>query len=236
MSTDFTESHFGELHLYDGLEDSPDTGENFLIPGPCGVLEALTHTPPDYQDGAPIAVICHPHPLHGGSMSNKVVHIIADTFNEMGVATLRFNFRGVGHSQGGFDSGRGEQQDLAAAVAWLRQRHPVGAPLWLAGFSFGSYVAFRAHQVLESQRLLLVAPPVGRFDFSEPRQVEIPWLVIQGGKDDVVSPQQVSSWVHRQALLPAFEWFADADHFFHGRLNQIRNAIKSSWSDALTEK
>jgi alpha/beta superfamily hydrolase len=233
MSTDFTETHFGELHLYDGLQESPDTGENFLIPGPTGVLEALTHIPPAYTEGSPIAVICHPHPLHGGSMSNKVVHIIAESFHDMGVATLRFNFRGVGHSQGSFDSGNGEQQDLAAAAAWLRQRHQTGAPLWLAGFSFGSYVAFRAHEVLQSQRLLLVAPPVGRFDFSEPKQVRIPWLVIQGGKDDVVSPQQVSAWVHRHPMSPQYEWFADADHFFHGRLNRIRNAIKTAWSDAL---
>lgn len=228
MSTDFTETHQGELHLYDGLEEVPVSGENFLISGPVGVLEALLVQPENYVTGNPVAVICHPHPLHGGTMANKVVHIIADALNKLGVTTLRFNFRGVGHSAGRYDHGDGEVDDLVAAVSWLKERYSE-APLWLAGFSFGSFVAFSAHKKVGAERLLLVAPPVGRFPFESKDAVEIPWMVIQGGKDDVVSPEAVSVWVHRCKNKPHYEWFADADHFFHGRINRIRETVMKQW-------
>jgi len=234
MSTDFTETHQGELHLYDGLEEVPCSGENFLIPGPTGVLEALLVQPDSFSEGDPIAVVCHPHPLHGGTMANKVVHIIADTFNRLGMATIRFNFRGVGHSAGRYNNGEGEVDDLIAVVNWFRERYP-GSKLWLAGFSFGSFVAFEAHKKIEAERLLLVAPPVGRFPFNSEQCVEIPWMVIQGGKDDVVSPQDVSVWVHRCRNRPHYEWFADADHFFHGRLSRIRQAIIDQWGSHIRD-
>ena len=228
MSTDFTETHQGELHLYDGLEEVPCSGENFLIPGPTGVLEALLAQPDSFEKGNPIAVVCHPHPLHGGTMANKVVHIVSDAFNKLGVASLRFNFRGVGHSEGRYDNGVGEIDDLCAAVSWFKERYPE-SPLWLAGFSFGSFIAFSAHEKVGAERLLLVAPPVGRFPFDPEQCVNIPWMVIQGGKDDVVSPQEVSVWVHRCRNKPSYEWFADADHFFHGRLIRIRELIIDQW-------
>lgn len=232
MATDFTESQHPELHLYDGLEEIPDSGENFLIPGPQGGLEALLAQPDDFQQGNPIAVICHPHPLYGGTMANKVVHIIADAFNRLGVATVRFNFRGVGHSAGRYDNGNGEIDDLAAVVNWFKERYS-GSPLWLAGFSFGSFVAFSGHQQVDAERLLLVAPPVGRFPFDPGQCVNIPWMVIQGGKDDVVSPQDVSVWVQRCQNAPRYEWLADADHFFHGQLIRIRETIMEQWGDAV---
>lgn len=232
MNRDITETQLAELHLYDGLEEDPCTGENFLIPGPSGVIEALMEVPTDYQTGDPIAVICHPHSLYGGSMANKVVHVVADTFNAMGLPTLRFNFRGVGHSQGRFDKGDGEVQDLLAVVDWFRQRFP-GAPLWLAGFSFGAFVAFSAQRQAEADRLLLIAPPVSMFDFTALNQVDIPWMVIQGGKDEISLPERVSNWVHRQRNTPQYHWLGDADHFFHGRLNRVRDAIQESWGTAL---
>jgi hypothetical protein len=228
MNSDFTETHIAELHLYDGLQDEPCTGENFLIPGPVGVLEALISCPEQHRSGDPIAVICHPHPLYGGSMANKVVHSLANTFNDLGVATLRFNFRGVGHSEGVFNRGVGEREDLLAAIDWMRLRHP-DSPLWLAGFSFGAFVAFTAHEQAGADRLLLVAPPVAMFDFGDIDQVQIPWMVIQGGKDDVSSPEKVSSWVSRQRKKPIYHWMGDADHFFHGRLNRIKEAVADTW-------
>ncbi len=132
--------------LYDEPTSSPRDGERFLIPGSGQgrVLEAqldVAKTPG--SSCAPIAVVCHPHPLHGGTLTNKVVHMVAKAFIELGVETLRFNFRGVGKSSGVFDHGAGEVDDLQAAVDWLRVRHPV-APLWLAGFSFGAFVALSA--------------------------------------------------------------------------------------------
>lgn len=226
MTNDFHQSR--PLHLYDGLEDKPRSGENFLIQGPAGVLEALMSHPAQ-GDIRAVGIICHPHPLYGGSMSNKVVTIVSKTFNGLGLPTLRFNFRGVGHSQGCFDRGQGEVQDVLAVSEWIKTRYP-GVPVWLAGFSFGAYVAYKSCQPLGAERLLLIAPPVARFDFPELAPINIPWMVIQGGKDDVVEPEKVSQWVQKQRHRPSYQWFDDAGHFFHGRLNKIRDVIKQEWA------
>lgn len=216
------------LHLYTRQEEDAYTGEHTLIPGAEGMLEALTEYPSGYQPGQPVAVICHPHPLYGGSMANKVVHILSDAFVELGLPTLRFNFRGVGKSEGRFAAGIGESDDLLAAVAWFRARHP-SATLWLAGFSFGSYVAARVHRQAGAERLLLVAPPVTLFDFTEFHKIDVPWMVVQGGKDEIINPQAVANWVQHQPHPPQFYWMPEADHFFHGRLNRLRDIIKSRW-------
>ena len=230
MISDFNELANAELHLYDGLQDDICIGENFLIPGPAGPLEALLSSPGNKNEIKGITVICHPHPLHGGTMANKVVHIISKSCNDLGRLTLRFNFRGVGQSKGRFDNGNGETQDLLAVVSWLQTRYP-DLPLWLAGFSFGSYVALKAHVELNVQRLLLVAPPVTAFSFNELQAPTIPWMVIQGAKDDVVSPEKVSLWVGQQKNPPHYEWFGDADHFFHGKLSKIKEALFANWSE-----
>jgi len=224
---------FSKLSMYDSLEVQPPVGESFLLPGPAGPIEALLTEP--RGDGhwgrspAPIAIICHPHPLYGGTLTNKVVHIVARAFNEMGVSSLRFNFRGVGQSQGEYDHGLGETDDLLAVADWYQQRHP-GAPLWLAGFSFGAFVAFRAQTQLRPRRLLLVAPPVSRFAFPRLQPVLVEdWLVIQGGQDDVVDPEQVSEWVRQQSPAPDYRWLEDAGHFFHGRLLELKGLIHEAW-------
>lgn len=225
--------HYAELHnrhLYDGLEEDCCTGEELLIPGPAGDIEALTSCPDCYAGNRPMAIVCHPHPLYGGSMKNKVVHILSQTFNDMGLLSVTFNFRGVGKSAGQFDHGRGEQADLAAVAAFFRARHPQ-APLWLAGFSFGAYVAARSLAEIGAERLLLVAPPVTMFDFGEVPPIEVPWMVVQGGQDEIVAPQAVSAWVTSQARHPDYRWMADADHFFHGRLNRLRDAVMESWGE-----
>ncbi|HKK04486.1 MAG TPA: alpha/beta fold hydrolase [Gammaproteobacteria bacterium] len=228
MTSDFDVSELRAKHLYDGLQESPCSGEELMIPGPAGDIEALTRYPEGCPEGGPVAVLCHPHPLYGGSMANKVVHILSDTFNELGVPTVRFNFRGVGHSVGRFDRGVGETQDLLAVLDWVRARHPA-SPLWLAGFSFGAYVALRAVERAEVQGLLLIAPPLTIFDFGDLPEVEVPWMVVQGGKDEVISPHAVSRWVHERRNRPQYTWMAEADHFFHGRLNRLREAIKRDW-------
>ena len=217
-----------QLRLYDRLEETPRPGEHFLIRGPVGVLEAVMVSPEVNDGNSPIAVVCHPHPLHGGSMANKVVHVVANTFAEIGIPTLRFNFRGVGHSQGAFDHGRGEVDDLVAVCQWFKQHHHCST-LWLAGFSFGSYVAFQAHRQVEAERLLLIAPPVTKYDFNAGVNIGIPCMVIQGGKDEIVDPEKVSAWVQRQDIPVSYQWLSDASHFFHGRLNHIREAIKQNW-------
>ncbi len=233
MSDDIYFSELQARHLYDGLEEDLCTGEELLIPGPTGNIEVLTSCPECYTEERPIAVVCHPHPLYGGSMRNKVVHILAETFNSMGLLSVTFNFRGVEKSSGRYAKGIGETEDLRAVVDYFRQRHPK-APLWLAGFSFGAYVALRGHQEVEAARLLLVAPPVTLFDFADLPEVNIPWMVIQGGKDEIIEPELVSRWVSGREHRPVFRWMADADHFFHGRLNRIRDTVMSQWGEAAT--
>ncbi|MFV2057844.1 MAG: alpha/beta hydrolase [Thiohalomonadales bacterium] len=230
MNSDFNELANAELHLYDGLQDDLCIGENFLIPGPAGPLEALLSSPAGDGPVKGISVICHPHPLHGGTLANKVVHIVANSFNDLGRLSLRFNFRGVGRSKGRYDRGVGEVQDLIAVVGWLRERYP-DLPLWLAGFSFGSYVTLKAQAQLDATRILLVAPPISIFDFTQLSPPTVPWMVIQGAKDDVVSPEKVSLWVGRQKNAAQYVWFADADHFFHGKLSKIRAAIDEHWAE-----
>ncbi len=208
---------------------SPDVSrENLLLSGPQGNLEASLSYPDTTAEKAATVVICHPHPLHGGSMANKVVGTLCETFNSMGVPALRFNFRGVGQSDGRFDEGRGESEDLRAIACWVRTRYP-SAPLWVAGFSFGAYVAMRAQPVVSAQRLLLVAPPVSLFDFENLPPVTVPWMVIQGDRDEVVDVHLVKEWVRLHPCRPLFRLMADTDHFFHGRLNRLRKTIRAVW-------
>lgn len=202
--------------------------EKIFIPGPAGQIEAVLQLPDGPAPPTAIAVVCHPHSLHGGSLRNKVVHILADTFTGLGLPTLRFNFRGVGRSDGMFNQGEGEQADLAAVVDWLRGRYP-GVPLWLAGFSFGAYVAWRAHRQVDAARLLLVAPPVGMFDFGPPDPVPVPWLVVLGSADEIVDPGAVRDWIGRQPNPPVFLELEGASHFFHGRLNELKDVVRGQW-------
>ena len=132
-----------------------------LIPGPAGNLELVLETPDGWDASQPVTICCHPHPLHGGSLQNKVVHILAKSFLHLGAQVVRFNFRGVGQSEGEFADGLGEQDDLLAVVQWCRQNWP-DATLWLAGFSFGAFVAIMAHEKIAPQRLVLVAPPTNQ--------------------------------------------------------------------------
>ncbi|HEX7965622.1 MAG TPA: alpha/beta fold hydrolase [Gammaproteobacteria bacterium] len=194
--------------------------------GPAGLIEGLLDHPP----GEPIAVavVCHPHPLQGGAMQNKVAYMLARAFNDMGAASLRFNFRGVGRSEGAFDHGVGETGDALAAVDWLMARHP-GLPLWLGGFSFGSYVALRAQSQRPVERLVTVAPAVERFDTAAIEVPQCPWLLVQGDADEVVSPQAVLAWARALVHPPKLAVMAGAGHFFHGRLNELRELVVNSF-------
>ncbi|HEY1774147.1 MAG TPA: alpha/beta family hydrolase [Gammaproteobacteria bacterium] len=184
----------------------------------------------DHPGASPsaIAVICHPHPLQGGAMQNKVAYMLARAFNDMGALSLRFNFRGVGRSAGSFDNGIGETADAIVAVDWLSTQHP-GLPLWLGGFSFGSYVALRAQSQRPVQRLVTVAPAVERFATADISEPTCPWLLVQGDADDVVSPKAVLVWARALKSPPKIEVMAGAGHFFHGRLNELREAIVAAF-------
>ena len=201
----------------------PPAPEPVVIAGPAGALEAVIEVPAGF-DGRHAAVVCHPHPLHGGTMQNKVVHMTARALHQRGRATLRFNFRGVGASAGSFDDGRGETEDALAVYDDARARWPQ-AQLTLAGFSFGSFVAFRAALARPVERLITIAPPVRRFEFARYPVPQAPWLVIQGDRDELVDSQTVLDWTQSLRPAPAVVIIAGAEHFFHGRLNDLRDAI-----------
>lgn len=155
-------------------------------------------------------------------MHNKVVTTLARAFQELGLHTLRFNFRGTGASDGSFDHGEGESADLMAVLAWLRARRPYDE-LWLAGFSFGGYVAVRSAAAAGATRLITVAPSVNLY--AAPQAPDIPWLLIQGEQDEVVPVAAVREWVDGLSTRPDMVLLPDAGHFFHGRLLELRALI-----------
>ena len=172
----------------------PEAAATLLLPGPAGVLETITDVPQPEHARAGTVVICHPHPLQGGTMHNKVVTMIERGLRELGLRTVRFNFRGTGESSGEHDEGRGETLDLLAVAEWVQRVRP-GDALWLAGFSFGAYVALLAARHLPVKQMVSIAPPAGRWDFSAVLSPDCPWLVVQGEDDDVVEPQAVFDWI-----------------------------------------
>ena len=193
--------------------------EKFSTDGPAGLLEGVVHMPEEIACG--IAVVAHPLPTMGGTMENKVAVMLAKTFAELGCVTLRFNFRGVGASEGEFTGGDGEEQDMVAIVRFAQEQFGEELPLILSGFSFGGYVAARTALQVHPQHLILAAPAVGRFAMPA---VAPDTLVIHGEHDDVVPLADTLEWARRQHLpivvLP------QAEHFFHGRLTQLRDIVK----------
>jgi alpha/beta superfamily hydrolase len=200
-----------------------NVGDNsLLIPGPQGQIETSITVPDGKVLG--IAIVCHPHSLMSGSMHNKVVHTLARTYRDLSLIAVRFNFRGVGASAGEFAHGIGETEDLYAVANWIRQKLP-NKPLFLAGFSFGSFVAYRACNQLQCRHLILIGPPVPRFDYNSVPLPQCPWLVVQGEKDEVVEPEAVFAWIENLAIPPQVLRFAQATHFFHGQLVALKEQL-----------
>lgn len=194
------------------------------IPGPAGSLEALLEQP-DTAPAGRVAVICHPHPLHQGTMLNKVVHTVSRAMLDLGVPALRFNFRGVGASEGRHADGSGEVDDALAACAWMRERF-AGSELLLAGFSFGAMVACAAAVQARPARLVTIAPPVERTRrLLARRHPSVPWLVVQGEADGVVPCGEVVAWVDSLVPAPALVVLPGVDHFFHGHLTELRRVL-----------
>ena len=195
------------------------------LKGPAGNLETLLQEREGVHPPV-VALVCHPHPLYGGTMHNKVAHRVASTLFARGAAVLRFNFRGVGRSEGSHDRGRGELQDSLALLDWMRRRHPA-AEAWVAGFSFGSWVASRlAASEPAVRRLLLVAPPVHTQTFEEMRTCPVPKLVIQGTADDVCKPENLARVFPTWAEPKRLEHVEGASHFFDRRLAELGEAIE----------
>jgi len=191
--------------------------QKIVVDGPAGQLEVVITDPGEQRNG--YAIVAHPHPLHGGTLDNKVVQTLAKSFYGLGYAAVRFNFRGVGASDGVFDDGRGEVDDLLAVEAYASALFG-SVDKALAGFSFGSFVAAAAAAQLKPRRLVLIAPAVGRFPVA---QVQPDSLVVHGEADDVVLLADVLDWARPQKLPVVV--FPGAGHFFHGALIELQNVV-----------
>jgi len=215
--------------------------KRIFIEGPAGKLETVL-AEPDIGRLRGIAVIAHPHPLYGGTMNNKVVYTLFKTLLELGFITVKFNFRGVGQSEGdrysGNDNGAGETEDVIAVVETIRSqfatRFDIPPPLLLAGFSFGGAIQALAARQLKPQKLVMVAPSVERLDVpsivnpvTEPDIENSPHiLIIHGEKDDVVPLKTVLDWASPQELPVVV--VPGAEHFFHGRLHILKRVVLDS--------
>lgn len=212
-------------------EHFPDETVSFALAGPAGKLECEAKPGDAEHRRNAVAVICHPLSTDGGTMHNKVVTMVERALRESGVDTVIFNFRSVGASEGRFDNGVGEGEDLAAVVAWVRRVRP-DAALWLAGFSFGSYVTLRNAVPLGAGALISIAPPAaGRgWDFSQVELPACPWLVVMGDADEIVEPQAVYDWIDGlpEDRRPHLVRMEETSHFFHRRLMDLRGAIKNA--------
>jgi alpha/beta superfamily hydrolase len=197
--------------------------EQLFLEGPAGRLEAVLDRPGEDSPRA-VVLVLHPHPQYGGTLTNKVTHTLARTFVGLGFAALRFNFRGTGASAGAWDDGVGELDDALAAAAWLRGRYAHG-PFWLAGFSFGAAIAIRAAVETSPAGLVSVAPAVQRFASGLARQPDCPWLVIQGDADELVDVDDTVAWVDSLEPGPDLQVLPGVDHFFHGKLVVLREAV-----------
>jgi len=204
----------------------PSQETPFLIEGPSGNLELVTLAAPQ-QKG--VAVLCHPHPLQGGTLYNKVVHTLSRAFHRKGLHVVRFNYRGVGKSEGQFGDSEGEITDLKAVIQWTQSVLGEG-PLWLGGFSFGAYIAARGAQAYPCQQLYSIAPSVLHQPYAALGSVACPWVVIQGEEDEVVAPQAVYAWFEQQAKQSEMTLLTlpGASHFFHGQLMALRALVEDT--------
>ncbi len=196
-----------------------------ILNGPEGRLEArYQHNP---VKGAPLVLILHPHPLYGGTMNNKIVYRMYQTFVDLGFSTLRFNFRGVGKSQGKYDEGVGELTDAATALDWLQQQNTDASVCWIAGFSFGSWIAM---QLLmrrpELEGFISISPPANLYDFSFLSPCPASGLIAMGDKDDVVSEEAVAKLAGRLSNQVQYNVIPGADHYYRNQLDELGEMVK----------
>ncbi len=199
-----------------------------IFNGPCGRIDARYQ--PGKSETSPVALILHPHPQYGGTMDDKVVYYLYHAFAHRGFATLRFNFRGVGRSQGEFDSGIGELSDAAAALDWLQSMNENSTATWIAGFSFGAWIGM---QLLmrrpEIRGFISVAPPANLYDFSFLAPCPSSGQIIQAENDDVVTPISIQKLVEKlqsqKAIIINHDTVPGANHFFENQLDKLMMAV-----------
>lgn len=198
--------------------------------GPAGRLEGKYFAQKNNE--SPIAVILHPHPLHGGTMNNKVTYRLFETFVRHGFSVLRFNFRGVGNSEGTFDNGVGELSDAAAALDWLHAQHPHSPEIWLSGFSFGSWITL---QMLmrrpDLKRFVAVAPPMGLYDFSFLSPCPTSGLVVYGTADEITPPQDTEAMLKKttrqKGIAISAAKIVGADHFYTNQQDDLAATVSA---------
>lgn len=204
---------------------APGESRSLFVAGPAGRIETLLAAP----RGKPVAVclVCHPHPLYGGAMSNKVVYSLASAALQAGALTARFNFRGVGKTEGAHDHARGEIDDTVVMAGWLRAQLP-GVPLVLAGFSFGAYVSLAAAARCKPALQLSVSVPLSG-DYIDgaalPPHPGCPWLAVHGTGDDVVDYARTRAALEAYTPPPRLVTLDGAGHFYHGRLTELHDAV-----------
>ena len=191
------------------------------IPTPAGHTETLVNDPQEDRRG--LVFIGHPHPLHGGSMDNKVVQTIAQAAYQRGWVAVRPNFRGVGASDGSYDGGVGEAADMLAVVEFVTAHYPA-LPIHLAGFSFGAYVQHRVARSLAARSLALIGPAVTLYDFGP---VQPATHVIHGERDEIVPLAAVRDWTTIQQV--PLTVVPQANHFFDRKLKELRAAVEAAW-------
>jgi hypothetical protein len=208
-----------------------------IIPGPEGRLEGRYHH--SKTANSPIALLLHPHPQHGGTMNNKIVYQLYHLFARRGFSTLRFNFRGVGRSQGSYDRGEGELSDAAAALDWLQGQNPTAAHCWIAGFSFGAWIGM---QLLmrrpEIDAFISVAPPANIYDFGFLAPCPSSGMIIQGAADKIVPLDSVQKLVtklnHQKGIKIDHRIIDKADHFFSSHIDELTTNVEDYLEKHLT--
>jgi alpha/beta superfamily hydrolase len=208
-----------------------------MFNGPEGRIEGRYHH--SEKNNPPIALVLHPHPSHGGTMNNKVVYNTYHSLVRSGFSVLRINFRGVGRSQGAFDDGIGELADAATALDWLEQHNPTACTVWIAGFSFGAWIAL---QLLmrrpEIQNFIAISPPAAKYDFSFLSPCPSPGLIIQGDADSIVLEEDVENFVNKISKQKGssvdYRVIATADHFFREKMDELIQNLDEYISEKLT--
>ena len=199
-----------------------------IFNGPEGRLEGRYHH--SKQANAPVALVLHPHPQHGGTMNNKVVYNLYQAYAQRGFSVLRFNFRGVGRSQGSFDGGQGELSDAASALDWMQSYNPNARTCWIAGYSFGAWIGMQLMMRRpEITGFISVAPPANLQDFTFLAPCPASGLIVHGGRDEVVPQASVDKLATKlksqKNIVVDYEVIEDTDHFFREHMDTVNDLV-----------
>lgn len=201
-----------------------NTHQYTFVNGPAGRLECLIDPINNSTKNRTLAIICHPHPLYSGTLHNKVVHTAHKACNNLNIPAIRFNYRGVGKSEGSYGNSIGEIEDLLAIIHWAKQEYCY-TKLCLIGFSFGSFIAASGATKTKTDLLISIAPAVTNQDYQQLKKITIPWIIIQGLDDEVIDSNTVINYFNSLIPPPIIETFAETSHFFHGKLVDLKNCL-----------